>query len=335
MPAFRKLLAGICLALLVLLALSAAAAQAAIDHPYTGVSFGPSGIGAGSFSEPQAVTVDQSTGDVFVVDNGEGGRVYKFDAGGEPVDFSSSGTNVIEGIGSGFVAEEEIAVDQSGGPDDGDIYVSNGSVVKIYGKTGTFLGELSGGEMCGVAVDPSGNVYVGIFPETVRRYAPSSSPVTNADENGSMGGLERICNIAVDGESSVYAATWSGGVTKYDALQFGSLSAIGTVLDASARTLAVDPAAGGVFLDQQRDIAQYDGSTEPPTQIGATGASGEGALRESFGVAYDHASDELYASNQGRVEIFGAGVNVVSATTEGASSISASQVTLHGTVEPS
>ena len=62
--------------------------------------------------------------------------------------------------------------------------------MRIYAESGAFLGELSGGEMCGVAVGPSGDVYVGIYGEgTVRRYAPSANPVANADETGSMSGL--------------------------------------------------------------------------------------------------------------------------------------------------
>jgi hypothetical protein len=331
----RKLLAPLGFAILALLAVGASSAQAAISHPYTGTSFGPGGVGSGSFVNVQGVTVDQASGDVLVYDDAEGGRVYKFDAAGEPVDFSSTGTNVIEGAGGAGGAEEEIAVDDSTGPDAGDIYVANNSVVKIYSAAGAPLGELSGGEMCGVAVDPSGNVYVGVYPETVRRYAPSANPVTNEDQDASIGGLSGVCNVAVDAAGDVYAANYSGGVKKYDALQFGSLSASGELVDPQGRTLAVDPTSGEVFIDEVNQIAQYNGAAEPPTRLGVSGASGApGALESSFGVGVDHASGELYAGDREAVEIFGPGVVVPGASTEGASSLTATEATVHGTVEP-
>jgi hypothetical protein len=321
--------------LLMLLALSIGTpVQAAMTHPYTGVSFGPGGVASGSFETATGVAVQQSTGDVFVLESGNGGHVYKFDSAGEPVDFSSSGTNAIEGVGSAGGSEAEIAVDSSTGPDAGDIYVADNNVLKIYGASGAPLGELSGGEMCGVAVDPSGDVYVGIYPETVRRFKPAANPVTNADETSSMGGLPGICNLAVDSAGDVYAAHYSGGVTKYGALQFGSMTASGTVVDAYGRTLAVDPVSGEVLIDEVASIAQYDGTTEPPEREGTTGGSGTGALTSSFGVAVDHASGDVYAAESGKVEIFGPGIVVPSAGTGAASEVLSSGATLHGTVQP-
>ncbi|MBA3809222.1 MAG: hypothetical protein H0X28_12660 [Solirubrobacterales bacterium] len=272
---------------------------------------------------------------MFVLDRSEGGRVYKFNAAGEPVNLPSSSTNVIEGVGSASGSEEELAVDSSSGPAAGDIYVANNSVVKIYAASGVFLGELTGPEPCGVAVDPSGKVYVGSFPETVKRYTPTSNPVTNADEPESMGGLEKVCNVAVDGSGNVYAANYLGGVTKYDALQFGSLTASGELVDPGGRTLAVDPVSGEAFIDEVSQLAQYEGSAEPPARLGTSGGSGEGALSGSFGVGVSHETGDLYAANRQTVEIFGPGVVVAAASTEAATGISSSEATLHGTVEPS
>jgi Fibronectin type III domain len=309
-------------------------AQAAVTHPYTGTSFGPGGVGSGDFGGVVGVTVDSRNGDVLVLDRSEGGRLYKFDAGGEPVDFSSSGSNVIEGVGSAGGAEEQVAVDDSTGPDAGDIYVANNKEVRIYSESGSYLGELSGGEMCGVAVDLSGNVYVGIYPKTVRRYAPSSSPVTNGDENGSIIGVASVCNVAADQAGNLYVASFGGGVTKYGALQFGSLSPVGAPVDGSGRTLAVDQQSEEVFADSGHGIAQYDTSVQPRKSLGSSGAGGAGALEGSFGVAVNHETGELYAGDGSRVEIFGAPEAVPSAQTEGAGSLTDTQATLHGTVEP-
>ncbi|HEY5344336.1 MAG TPA: hypothetical protein VIJ66_11850, partial [Solirubrobacteraceae bacterium] len=90
------------------LGLSGAAAQAALVHPLLG-SFG-------SFVDVAGVAVDQGSGDMYVLDAGTG-SVLKFDATGNPVAFSESGTNVIEGVGGSGNGESEIAVDNSTGPD--------------------------------------------------------------------------------------------------------------------------------------------------------------------------------------------------------------------------
>src|ERR1700727_1737977 len=226
-----------------------APAQAAVTHSFTGKAFGPEGLGAGgplgAFSEPQSIAVEQGSGDGFVYDVGEGGRVYKFSAAGAPVDFSSTATNVIEGVGGG-AEESQIAVDGSSGPDKGDIYVDTGQEVTIYGS--------------------SGAVYVSFFEE-IKKYVPLTGPVTTADYVSSLTEVPRICNIAADSAGDVYAAEFGGGnVTKYEASQFNTLGvpAIGTAIDSEGATLAVDPVLGGdVYIDELHGIAQY-GSTARP-----------------------------------------------------------------------
>ncbi len=302
-----------------LLGLSGAAAQAALVRPLLD-SFG-------AFSGVQGVAVDQSSGDVYVFDAGSG-SVAKFDAAGNPVDFSATGTNTIEGVGGAGNGENEIAVDSSSGADKGDIYVANNSTVRIYSAQGSFLGALSGGEACGVAVDPAGDVYVGFYGSTVRKYAPTGNPVTNADEVASIGGLLGICNVAVDGGGSIYAATYSGGINKYEAMQFGSLEASGTLIDEHGSTLAVDQATNDVFVDEGSDIAQYDSAGT------LLGASGVGDLTDSNGVAVKGGGD-LYASNgSGQVDIFGAAVVEPDVTTQAAGAATKTKVTLNGSVNP-
>ncbi len=118
--------------------------QALIVHPFLG-SFGPEGSGPlTGFSNVQSVAVDQSTGDVYVYEEGNAGSVYKFNSVGEPQSFSKLGKNVIEGAGARSVDELEIAVDGSTGSAKGDIYIANGHDLVIYSETGESLGELSG-----------------------------------------------------------------------------------------------------------------------------------------------------------------------------------------------
>src|ERR1700727_348425 len=180
-----------------------AAAQGAIAHFYTGRAFGPEGISGGeslgAFEKPGSIVVEQSTGDVYVYDGeSDEGAIFKFNAAGEPVDFSGLGTNVIAEVGETSQLEEvQIAVDDSGGPDSGDIYFASGgdggeeSNVRIYTAAGGLVGELSAkvseedgvpwGEPCGVAVDSAGNVYVGIEGVGVNKYTPKSGTLPSSD----------------------------------------------------------------------------------------------------------------------------------------------------------
>src|SRR3984957_5308995 len=324
----RVLLAVVFLAGGVLM-LSAGVAQAKLVRPYTGESFGPEGLGAGTFSSVKSITVDQSTGDVYVFSQGAE-AIFKFDAAGEPADFSSTGTNEIKGLtSSGGGAEQQIAVDGSSGPDKGHLYLANNEVVDIYVAAGVKLGELTGGEACGVAVDTTGAVYVGFYPNTVSKYVPSTNPVTNADETESLSGLPSICNIAVDGEGSVYAATYSGGVHKYSALQFGALEAEGTLIDEHGATLAAAPTTNHALVDESARVAEFNAAGEPEALIGIN------ELEASLGVAINAMSNDAYIENApGRVEIFGPPVAEPDVSTAAPTNVTAATATLNGTVNP-
>lgn len=313
---------GVALAVMMVLGGSA---WAGVIHPYTGEAFGPQGLEAGNFSKPIGVAVDQVTGDVFVYDGGEGGKVYKFDASGEPANFSGLGTNVITGVGATGGAKGEIAVDSSSGPDAGDIYVANDKVVQIYGNDGSFLGELVGGDTCGVAVDPSGAVYVGVYPETVVKYTPVTNPVTGFDETASMEGLEGVCNVAADSEGDVYAARYTGGVTRYNASQFGSLAATGTPINASGQTLAVEPTTNDVYVDQGSSVAQYDSSGN---LIDSTNV-----ISPSFGLAVKSGGDLYVAVGVNQIDVYGPEETIGDVTVE-APIVSTTTATLKGTVNP-
>jgi hypothetical protein len=308
-------------------------ARAATTHPYTGVSFGPSGTGAGNFSHVGGVTVRQSTGDVLVYDAAEG-KVYKFDAGGAPVDFSSTGTNVITEVGGFNPPETEIAVDDSAGSASGDIYVATGGGVRIYAESGAFLGELDQSGMCGVAVDPTGAVYVGIYPQTVKKYVPVMNPVTSGDETSSIGGLSGVCNVAADSEGNLYTARYSGGITRYEAAQFGSSAASGTEIDRVGRSLAIDPMTDDIFSNAESRIYQY----EPAG--GLVGISAEEEISFSVGIGVSSGAQRVYVPSGNpyipsgqRVEILGASA-VVPDVANGTPEVHVTTATLKGTVNP-
>src|SRR5215204_1928693 len=123
-----------------------------------------------SGSEPEAQAVD-SFGNVYVYNRGFR-TVTRYDRAGNPALFSKLGTHVIDGKGTdcpntpadcdrvpqgrffpapttGFSRwTPTIAVDTSGGPADGYIYVENpgsgteNSVIEVFAPTGEYLGEI-------------------------------------------------------------------------------------------------------------------------------------------------------------------------------------------------
>lgn len=316
-------------------ALDAAPAPASVVHHFLS-SFG-------SFSNVQGMAVDQASGDVFVYDSGAE-AIYKFDASGQPAEFSSTGGDEIAGVPSSGEAEGELAV-ASTGPAAGDIYLAHGgtSGIVVYNEAGQQIGELKEaagapwGETCGVAVDPQGNVYVGIYSGEVNEYAPSGNPVTSGDYLRSIEGAASPCNVALDAQGDVFAATWSQGpVWRYESSQFGAGSASGSEVSAAGSTLAVDWEDEDVYVDEHNGISQFGSRGEPfEAPLLTFASSGPGAIRASFGIAVDDASGDVYVSDgQGAISVFGPAVPLPVVSTGGASDFTTSGATLAGTVDP-
>ena len=315
-------------------------ASAAVEtlHPYLS-SFG-------SFSNVQGVATD-AAGDVYVFDAGAG-TIFKFDAAGNPVNFAATGTNEITGLSAGGPSENEIAVDRSTGPTAGDIYLANGSrsAVQIFSPAGSSLATLSPeagipweGEACGIAVDPSGDVYVGVFSGQVLKYTPTANPVTNANYSSSIGGVTDPCNIAVDQAGNVFAETWNEGpITRFEPSQFGSTAATGSLVDSKGSSLTVDPTNQELYVDEQGQVAQFGPNGEPfESPVSTFAASGAGAISGSFGIAVGPVNDDIYVSDgKGRLSVFGPIVtgSIPTVTTGSASELTPGAATLNGSVNP-
>jgi hypothetical protein len=303
----------------------------------------------GSFTEVTSIAVDQSTGDVYVYD-GYAAVLYKYDASGNPVEFGSKASNeIVVPQGSGSVTE--IAVDNSTGPDKGDIYLvsSEAESVQIYSEAGQKVGEIAyipgkpWGELCGVAVGSNGAVYVGIFPEAVNEYVPGSSVVSDSDYVGSYTGGS-ICNIGVDPAGNLFAVTWyAGPITAYNLSQFGAIGAQGAVVDNQGSSLAIDPATEDVFVNEQTQVSVFGPDGKPNLQALETfAATGPGAIsteRESYGIAVNGATNVVYVANghggdSEGVNIFGPPSELPEALTQGASALGAKSATVEGEVDP-
>jgi len=323
----------VCLVVAAATALCASAAVAGKTRNFTGTSFGPEGTtGGSSFNNLQAVAVDPATGNVYVLDTAEGGRLYKFNAAGEPVNFSALSGNVIEGVGGSenpVGVENEIAVAPPGSPGGtaGDIYVANNAfeALSVYGSDGQKLGVLqTSGETCGVAVDSTGHLFVGVFGSTIAEYTPTTNPPTAADLTGTGTAEVGLCNVAVDGLGTVYASNFFGSVT---AKLEGLSDSTPTPIEPGGASLATD-SSNELYLDRANSIALFTPSGEPDGQFGA------GSLAESRGVAISTDTETAYVDNgsTGKVDLYGPVLILPDVTTEPATEVGSESAVLHGTI---
>jgi hypothetical protein len=324
--ASARLLTVLCLSIFATLASSALAAQ---THPYTGVSFGPDGVGgSANFESAAAVAVDPVNGDVYVYDS-SAGKIYKFDSTGAPVNFPATGANAISGVGTGGGAVQ-IALAPAGSPGGtgGDIYVANTSnKVGVYSAAGAKLGELklgASGSSCGLSTDPSGNLFVGVGFANVIKYTPTANPPKDTDKvgTGTAKGSE-LCNVAVDGLGNIYVAGYVGqGLYKLEGL--GDTTP--TKIDSGAATMAVAPGSNDLYARHGDEIVQYDSDG---TEIGRFG---EAEVPGFYGIGVNSGASKIYVPSSGKVKVFGAAIDVPEAKTEAADEITKTTADLHGTV---
>jgi hypothetical protein len=343
------LLAALC-AFLAAVCLAPASASALGTHLFL-ETFG--GASQPTFTSASGLAVDQSSGDLLVIDPGAG-TVSRWNADGTPANFSALGTNMIDGQGGadetprggltlGLPEEVNVVVDNSGGATDGDIYVTGGGagLIDIFDEDGSYLGQLNEyeeggevktfGEACGVAVDPDGNVYVGDFSGRIHKYEPMGSPVTNADNSANFP-FSDACTLAAGAAStagSIFPAHWLGLVSKLDATTGEEKYVIPT---GAITTETVNPATGNLYLASGGEVSEYDASG----QSSATLLSGFSSSELVRGIAVDAATGNVYVTREGSstIEVWGPFVPLQDVITEDASDVITTTATLNGTIRP-
>jgi hypothetical protein len=279
-------------------------------------SFGSYGSGPGQFTVPNSIAADRS-GNLYIIDNNIGtanaptyARVEKFDANGNFLaQFGSYGS------GNGqFITPSAIALDASG-----NIYVTdygtvngingihyarvekfnpNGHFLSQFGAYGTGNGQLIAPTT--IAVDPSGNIYVGDNGSTSFTAMPR---VEKFDSQGNFllqfgaygtgnGQFNVVADLTTDSAGNVYIADNSYGITgptishrieKFNA-QGNYLSQLGTAQLLGPVAVAVDN-AGNVFVADLRQVVyKFDSGGNLLAQIGAQG-TGNGQFIDIIGLA--------------------------------------------------
>jgi hypothetical protein len=275
----------------------------------------------------------------------------------------------------GFEGVAAVAVDNSSGASKGDVYVSDvkgrvskfdsaGSLVTGWGDHVPATGQLTGvnvkglsiegpfGELRGVAVDMSGNLWVADAGNDgqMLEFRQDSSFITGW-KSGSVTVAE-YAGIAVDSKDDLYIDIGIEGAEEFDSTG----NEIGHVLrtgngngEGRARGLAVDPTDDNLYLDVQSSqppyghtIERYDESCHPTGYVGlrCTPVESFGAadLHEARGLAVDPSTSTLYAleDTQAGSEVAVFSVETVpDVTTDKATDFTSTSATLNGSINPS
>jgi hypothetical protein len=228
---------------------------------------------------------------------GVNGSIVRYHPDGSPANFSALGSNVIDGRGgpdkvepaeglhfTGPV-EEQVAIDESGAATKGEIYATQfgDQLVDIFAETGEFKGQLSEyeetpgnpatlkplKEVCGVAVDSAGDVYVADFLTGIHKYHPSGDPVKGVDTVANFSGTVSFpCTLAAGSSGtagSLFADGFLNGLFKLDATS-GELD---YKVSEGNTTVAVDPVSGHVFSAAGSEVNEFDASGVSASLLGS------------------------------------------------------------------
>jgi hypothetical protein len=306
----------------------------------------PPDLSFGSFAVAESVAVDNSAapsaGDVYVLDAATD-TVQRFDAAGHPAPFAALGTvpgesNVIDGLPGeadetpqagfafpgeegGFGALSQVAVDDSTGPTEADLYVTDTAhdVLDVFAPDGTYRGQLTEaagevlGEITGVAVDPrDGAVYIADRTnDRIDKFVPDGveNAPTDANYASSIAAVPSghfgVTELAVDSQGDLYQAV-SGGKEVFRYGPAGEpLPPVSLGADETACAIAVDPADDNLLVSESPELlgaisgcgelVEYDAAG---TDLGTTSLSGS-----TFGLGVAAATGDVYLGDRSSTQV--------------------------------
>lgn len=296
----RVLLAAACALVGLLAATGSASASLALQGTFDGSS-----TPARSMTATWLAVSDRS-GDVYVIDSAH--DVVNI--------FSADGTYISQltapGVGTfGFGStDDDIAIDNSGGPNDGNVYISSegGGQAFAFDSTGRFLWQSSAGvsDICGISVDPSGNPWIGDFSNGVEELnaADGSLAGTTIAQTGDS------CHHDWDSNGNLVLNHYDLYVDKYDST--------GTFLfhylpGDSSSDVAVDRSNNDVYAATTvggNAVRHWDAAGDT-TDTFATGANA---------VTVNSSDSTVYVSQGSHIAIYAPAQHMITATKSGTGS---------------
>jgi NHL repeat len=325
--AHRQLALAALLALFASLALTAPSALAFRGHEFS-FSFGETGSGNGQFSEPTDVAVNDATGQVYVLDQGNG-RIERFSAAGAfEAQFDGSETPAKAFFFRSEALTGGIAIDNScyfkkltgsactaADPSNGDVYVTDpgNKVVDKFSAEGIYLGQLEeasgggvfefiglpiggieAGDPDGVSVDLNGLVWVYAGPDVpsdVYRFT-NAEPSTFVAPKRQMKPLGDFPapGFAVDSEDNLYLRRHLSFEQAFAVSESDSSGepVVAPLAREETSAVAVDLASDEVFLDNVSSVGAFSSSGTEQERFGAE--NGVAHLSSGSGLAVNHES---------------------------------------------
>ena len=298
--------------------------------------WGSHGSGNGLFNYPYGLAINQSTGNVYVVDDGSN-NVQIFSKAGAYI--STFGTYGVGGNGT-FYEPAGIAINQS----TGNVYVtdydnyrveefnSSGGYITQWGSSGSGNGQFSGANF--IAVNPStGNVYVTDWGNNrVQEFSSSGSYITQWGSSGSGNGQ-------FNGPSGIGINQQTGNVYVSDGInnnvqefstngsyitQWGSSGSGNGQLHYPA-VLTVDQVNGDIYVSDtvNNRIEVFSSSGTYLSQFGSSG-SGNGQLNQPYGIDINQSNGNVYVADGDnyRVQEFTLFDNLAQETIAGTTNVS-------------
>ncbi|HWX45039.1 MAG TPA: hypothetical protein VNY52_06925 [Solirubrobacteraceae bacterium] len=351
-------LVSLCVVVGGLLFVWSAPALAQREHVFS-KAFGSEGAGDGQLSRPGALAVNDETGDVYVIDRGNG-RVEIFSATGAYVSQFNGSAAPTGPFSFAGKPESSIAVDNSTNPLDpskGDVYVVDDghNLIDKFSSSGAYIGQVTGRSpsspflslgflhLTEIAVDSNGELwaqigavtgepYMEIFNDALTNEYMSQIKVVPRFEGFRFTDNVALIGFALDSEDSFYIGLKPELSQKLTVPTKFSKTAevLAGQLDGEETTgLAVDLSSDDVYVDHGTSVAAYGLAGSPLERFGAA------QMQASEGIAVNSATGSVYTADTSSqaIDVFTAFV-VPDVTTGLASSFAETSVTVGGVVNP-
>jgi hypothetical protein len=242
------------------------------------------------------------------------GHLLVYDAAHDVVDELDASGEYLDQFSSASLTDAEptaMAVDRSGGPGDGTIYVTAGAgagaktlaFAPLPPPSRAVLGEPQAREdrgICGVAVDSNGDVFTADQTK-INVYSPEGKELTSIADSSAP------CDLAADSEGDLYVANLGTSVSGDEHVvlyrpsayplttgtTYGAPTTIESVTEPN--DVAVDPANGRVFVSHQsKQVTEYESAAHGSGLIDAHFGSDMVTSENVTSVAVDGADGDVY-----------------------------------------